>query len=472
MKTLATPDHRHRGRPRGFTLIELLVVISIILLLSVAVLPTVFAVLAQQDMTNAVQLVQSTLAGVRDTAIRAGQARGVRLLLDPSLSDLPRPGFPEERVAANRMVFLEPAPNYSEGMVTANEWRPYPNLPLKLLTIMEQQFDSNGLPMPPTSWYYNIRQGDKIRLGGSGHEYTIVGPMHRFIRPLEDFHPNYGAAPQSRFTPERFVNLGDNFYSRPTDPPEFLIVLNGRDDRNLNGTRDGYVDEAFDGINNDGVGQADPGFLINPIDMSVVSTLDMMLNNSGGEYEVEEFIGSVPFNTGQAIPYTIIRRPMVSRDSREIALPGSVVIDLTTTSSFTAAQFQERSRVPMDPLTGFVDIMIYPNGQVLPSTPYGNYDELTRFPFYHLWLTKREDVVEPIDQNPNLPGLEYPSLPLPQGAPGWQGGPNLDRFLRTDRRLITISTRTGLTSVNQLSEDVFTGSESPYQEAQQGRSSP
>ncbi len=481
MKPFASPHHRQNARPRGLTLIELLVVMAIILLLSAAVLPSVFAVLNQQEMLNATQLVQSTLAGVRDTAIRSGKARGVRLLLDPEMNELQAtPDLPHGgRVAANRMVFLEPAPNHSEGRVTAWEWFPYaPNPGPKILVIREYKLSAPqppppqtpiipALPQSPTGWYYNIRQGDKIRLGGSGHEYTIVGPMHNLTDTNDPILRNF----VSELNPERFINLGPNFRSIPVpgSPSEVLFVMNGIDDDG-----DGYIDEAFDGINNDGSPVFDPGF-------NGIVTLNNMLFPSGGEYEEEQFIGNFPFKVGppfidhppggtqsQPMEYVITRRPMVSPDSREITLPGDVVIDLTTTPFLGSAS--ERSRVPMDPTNGYVDIMIYPNGQVIPSTPYGNYDELTAYPFYHLWITKREDVIEPL---PIALGT-YPKLPLPQGALGWQGGPNLNRFLQADRRLITLSTRTGLTTVNQLPETSFdvTIPNLPFLDAQAGRSSP
>ena len=42
---------------------------------------------------------------------------------------------------------------------------------------------------PPTSWYWNIRIGDKIQINNTGISYTVVGPM-------------------TVFNPELFVNVG------------------------------------------------------------------------------------------------------------------------------------------------------------------------------------------------------------------------------------------------------------------------
>ena len=31
--------------------------------------------------------------------------------------------------------------------------------------------------MSPTSWFWNIRVGDKVQLNGAGTWYTVIGPM-------------------------------------------------------------------------------------------------------------------------------------------------------------------------------------------------------------------------------------------------------------------------------------------------------
>ena len=67
--------------------------------------------------------------------------------------------------------------------------------------------------------------------------------------------------------------------------------------------------------------------------------------------------------------YTINRRPGPTPNSREISLPTNVVIDLTT----WANAFPERSQLPpgvINPFTGYVDILLYPNGTVVPTTIY------------------------------------------------------------------------------------------------------
>ena len=94
----------------------------------------------------------------------------------------------------------------------------------------------------PTSWYWNIRIGDKIQLNNTGIWYTIVGPMNIY-------------------NPELFVNVGDPGATPPLlrtlangtkYNPEFLFLVNGIDDN-----RDGYVDNGWDGVDNDGDGIVD-----------------------------------------------------------------------------------------------------------------------------------------------------------------------------------------------------------------------
>ena len=37
--------------------------------------------------------------------------------------------------------------------------------------------ESTGVLNSPTSWFWNIRVGDKLQINGSGLWYTVVGPM-------------------------------------------------------------------------------------------------------------------------------------------------------------------------------------------------------------------------------------------------------------------------------------------------------
>ena len=68
-------DARPRTGPRGFTLIELLVVITIIALISAIALPTILPALNERRVSEAARILQATLAGTRDAAIRSNTPR-------------------------------------------------------------------------------------------------------------------------------------------------------------------------------------------------------------------------------------------------------------------------------------------------------------------------------------------------------------------------------------------------------------
>src|SRR4051812_34598032 len=148
---------RRVGPTQGFTLIELLVVMLIILLVSAVALPTVIPAISHRQVSEAARLLQASLVGARDAAIHNNAPRGIRLLPDPSFftvtSDskgnpipptLNRIGGqidPTVILAANRIVPIETAPDYSEGKLdpydfnvhvwsNANNWPPaYPGPP-------------------------------------------------------------------------------------------------------------------------------------------------------------------------------------------------------------------------------------------------------------------------------------------------------------------------------------------------------
>ncbi|WZO97198.1 type II secretion system protein [Isosphaeraceae bacterium EP7] len=337
--------------------------------------------------------------------------------------------------------------NSTSGLTYPNNYAGHDPFPFGRIGVQETKFYAvpvpgsvpptvNWLPNPPTSWFWNIRQGDKIRFDDSGRYYTIAGPM------LQGISNGAGVA----VNPERYINYGmpgsTNTYR------EFLFLVNGLDDDG-----DGWVDEGFDGVDNDNDGITDPGF--NGIDDDGVNGVDdpaELFINNGGEYEPEQFVGSqfAPHrdnvdNAADFDPlmvdqiggppgnglidevqewffnkkYTIIRRPVVTAGARETMLPSGVVIDATTWNSGTIRQtlgnpvgspgvavspppLPERSRLPIDPYTQTADIMVAPNGQITPggagtgSVLQNPTAAAVNVPFYHFWLAEREDVYSTI----------------------------------------------------------------------------
>ena len=230
---------RQAGR-RGFTLIELLVVILIILLVSAVVLPTVLPAISHRQVSEAARILQGALAGARDTAINNNAPAGIRLLPDPVLngqslnapvvsrvcrhSTRPRswPPTGTSRSSSRRIIrrglsmWTLPSPTsdcFQRGgsptpgifPLSCSERRRLlsrGNLPDALRRAVGLQSPTtHNLFNSPTSWYWNIRIGDKIQLNNTGIWYTIVGPMNIY-------------------NPELFVNVGD-----PGTTPPLLRTL-------------------------------------------------------------------------------------------------------------------------------------------------------------------------------------------------------------------------------------------------------
>jgi|SRR5271157_1779528 len=481
---------RQAGR-RGFTLIELLVVMLIILLVSALVLPTVIPAITHRQVSEAARILQGALAGARDTAINNNAPAGIRLLPDPALTGqaITLNGVqtldPTKILASNRYIPIQLAPAYSEGRVRLdtnpagasvppineflaagipNVWAYFPYPQQKgggyypaggagMLYLEQEYFDqtvtATDVPNPPTSWYWNIRIGDKVQINNTGISYTVVGPMNVF-------------------NPELFVNVGDPDATPPLlrksllgTPynPEFLFLVNGLDDN-----QDGYVDNGWDGVDNDGDGIVD-------------QVTDTLTNPLTEWIEIETWQGALAsHSSGRNLAYTITRRPVVTPGSRETLLPSNVVVDLTTwnyqyfNATFSKATgvsyVSERSRLPVDPTTGYVDILLNPNGTVVPTTQYSSPSSFgMASAFYHFWLAERGDLFDPPSTaNPPANGVYYllPQVPNANTAPGDT------RALKGERRLMTLFTRTGQLITNQV--ETFDGNNPslPFLAPQQG----
>lgn len=389
-----TRTHHSAASPRrGFTLIELLVVLVIILLISVVALPAVLPALAHRQVSEAGRILQGTLVGARDQAIHDGQPSGIRLIPDPTFITYqpaklpngqpnPQAGWVDltQPLAYARIVPIGPAPEYTEGKATVRAGFGYAraihnpagaNVAVPSLVLEESPLDAHGAPNSPTSWSWNIRVGDQLQLNGAGPWYTVVGPM---------WTPN----------PEGFTNCGPAGTTPPLRPPgsqpvEWLVLVNGRDDDN-----DGFADAGWDGVDEDADGVID----------------------NANEWEPEQWIGAAAKGLA-SVPYAIRRRPLPMANAREVALPSHVVIDATTGTTT-----QERSRLPINPMTGAVEIMINSDGTAYIPLPYGvrsavglghpylidpttgkplPYTGIPAWlgypdPFYHFWLADRSDV--------------------------------------------------------------------------------
>jgi hypothetical protein len=458
-----------------------LVVIGIILLISAIALPTVLPAISHRQVSEAARLLQAALVGARDEAIHTNAPSGIRLLPDPVSNGLnPNAATPNtldstQILACNRIIPIQTAPEYTEGRVSiigppgnlninVAQWvipaganpnpllypvqttaLPQPQIyPLaNLIMITESVLDptNNNVPNSPTSWFWNIRIGDRIQINNAGPWYTVVGPM---------------AIGPSNGNTELFVNVGVPGIASPlkvVNPlnlqsplqPEFLFLVNGQDDNN-----NGWVDEGWDNVNNN-------------FNFETANGLKHLIDEVS-EWETEQWLGaaaSVPI-VNQA--YTIQRRPAPGPNAREIALPSNVVIDLTSWNG-TA----ERSRLPIDPNSGAVDIVVNPDGSIVPTTVYSSPSSFGMgSAFFHFWLAERSDLAAPDSKQANAP-----FLPVPQGLAPTRFASGAQ--IKGEYRLITVFSRTGQITTNDTvpfdSANIGTANYNvnlPFQAAQQG----
>jgi prepilin-type N-terminal cleavage/methylation domain-containing protein len=297
---------------RGFTLVELMIVITIILAVSVIALPGVVSAIAARQVDASVQILQGAIVGARDRAVMASAPAGLRLLPNPA--------------DANSLVTILPmesAPDYTDGLINTFPAEVYAasvtgGLPCLVLEESPGHWEQvNGtwafLPNTPTAWAWNVRAGDKVRIG-NGHVFTVCGPLPQ---TNQDFFVSGNTLQRTYTAPDGTTTVTVN--------PEFLLLTNGLDD-----DKDGFADNGWDGIDNNLNGTVD----------------------DAAEWETETWGARPQANAA----YTIVRRPVPSK-GQTISLGAGIDLGQST--------------LPVSPLDGSVEFQVAPNGSVRLASMYG-----------------------------------------------------------------------------------------------------
>lgn len=331
---------------RGFTLVELLVVLTIVALIAGVTLPVVATTWASRRIDSAARLVQGELTAAVARAQRDGFA-GVRLIPDPA--------FPLKRLADGRidpaapLAYSRAVPLFrpdaiADGLVTIHDSFPAGFPTGALLIEQEVKRDEGGVRIlnEPTSWAWRVRLGDQFEL--ADRTYTVCGPM-------------------DEINPEGFVNYPatGTGLDRGDGPAEWLALVNGRDDDG-----DGSIDNGFNGRDDD---------------------LDGTVDNPEEWTETETWGLTAPV---VASGYRIRPRPVQSAGSTGVDL-GGAVIDATGWDSASPP----RSRLPVDRLSGVVDLIVWPDGRVEPvnrHAPTAPAVGVLARPHLHFWVSDRESV--------------------------------------------------------------------------------
>jgi hypothetical protein len=223
-------------------------------------------------------------------------------------------------------------PRYSEGLVTTVLAPTAPGALTLEQSPITWEWDRAkaawvAQPNSPTSWAWNIRLGDRLTVGG--HPYIVCGPI---VIGSDGKADNADLFVHDNLTlPKTFTD--PDGVTHVTLTVEYLHLVNGRDD-----DHDGYIDNGWDGLDND---------LVNGPD-------------DAAEWETEAWTGPAVTNA----PYSVIRRPIPGKPQSIVTLgvPVSLAIDPETGKPL--------STLPVNPLSGAVDLMINPNGTVDLSGPY------------------------------------------------------------------------------------------------------
>ena len=249
----------------------------------------------------------------------------------------------------------------------------------------------NGIPNERTSWFWNIRVGDKIRFNDAGRL------LHGRRAAMNTSHHQHGRrTPSCSSTSGRPVDLASGPVSSSvpelqpySSNPEFLFLVNGQTT-----TSDGFID------------RAGTGSIITIIGHRQTTWRAGVRRD---ELRSEQWVGAETSRNAAAARRRCsstsrtrsLRRPVAVPGAREVTLPGGVVIDADDLERRPRSGRGCRStRRPL-----YVDILVNPTARSCRPRRTRAPRRRPASPFYHFWLTERQDVHEPTE----LWGVDRPT---------------------------------------------------------------
>ena len=449
---------RQAGR-RGFTLIELLVVILIILLVSAVVLPTVLPAISHRQVSEAARILQGALVGARDTAINNNAPAGIRLLPDPVLNGINPATDWSARWTPTRDPGLQPVhpdPARAGLLGGACQCGSGTSCTLSTSPIPTRRTSSTRRPRALRSDDLLSRGNQRDALPRAVGLSDPTAPTCSTRRPpgtgTSGLATRSSSTTRESGTPSsaRCTSTTPSCSSTSAIPGRRLPLLRTLATARLTTRSSSSSSTAWTTTRTatwTTAGTASTTMETGSSTKSSASSVTIHWR-SGSRSRPGRARSLNVERDHQNIPYTITRRPVVSPGSRETPLPSNVVVDLTTWNADSVSAHgyvSERSRLPVDPTTGYVDILLNPNGTVVPTTEYSSPSSFgMNSAFYHFWLAERGDLFDPVATPGAFPTCcrwcpERLSVPIPTPTIALRQPVRL----KGERRLITLFTRTG-----------------------------
>ena len=361
-----------RTAPRGFTLVELLVVIAIIGLISAVALPVVLPALNERRVSEAARLLQAVLpapATPPSGPTPPGASASCPTRSCPRRHDAAASGV----LASNRIIAIEPAPTTPKGWSIARPRRPAPVSANSRSRQSPRSQDRRVSGRRPSN---HPQQPDHLVLE---HPPGRQDPVQRLRAVLHDRRADDGRPPVT--TPARSTNSERLHQQRPAQLRHGRRQDCRRIPRSWSTAR---TTTATAGSTRPSTGstttatasstRATTGSTTTATASSTSRPSSSSADRRAASTSPRSSSARSPRDRRPTNPtYTIFRRPVVSPGARETTLPAGVVIDLTTWNAPTVDWQRptrptlqpERSRLPVDPYSDYVDIMIAPSGQVV-----------------------------------------------------------------------------------------------------------